>query len=62
LTSSYNDLTDNIKTWDQKYVFRTPFSGKVQFLKFYAENQFVSSGEQVFRIVPEEGQVVIVKL
>ncbi|WP_316801951.1 HlyD family secretion protein [Pedobacter nototheniae] len=63
LTSAYNDLVDNIKSWEQKYVFKAPFSGKVQFLKFYNENQFVQAGEQVFTIVPKEekafGQVIL---
>lgn len=63
LVSAYNDLLDNIKLWEQKYVFRAPFNGKVQFLKFYADNQFVQAGEQVMTIVPAEnrpyGQVVL---
>ena len=63
LISAYNDLDDNIKSWEQKYVFRASFDGKVQFLKFYTENQFVQSGEQVFTIVPTAaqafGQVVL---
>lgn len=63
LISAYNDLTDNIKSWNQKYVFRAPFNGKVQFLKFYNENQFVQNGEQVFTIIPKQtdllGQVIV---
>jgi len=63
LISAYNDLIDNIKSWEQRYVFRAPFKGKVQFLKFYHENQFLQSGEQVFTIIPNDeeaiGQVVL---
>ncbi|TCD20387.1 HlyD family efflux transporter periplasmic adaptor subunit [Pedobacter psychrodurus] len=63
LISAYNDLVDNIKSWEQRYVFRAPFGGKVQFLKFYNENQFLQSGEQVFTIIPNNeeplGQVVL---
>lgn len=63
LISTYNDLTDNIKTWQQKYEFRAPFNGKIQFLKFYTENQFIQTGEQVFTIIPKEdhilGQVIL---
>jgi hypothetical protein len=54
--SAYNDLVDNMKSWEQKYVFRAPFDGKVQFLKFYNENQFVQAGEQVFTVLPKEGK------
>jgi len=54
IISSFNDLIDNIKSWEQKYIFRSPFSGKVQFLKFYTDDQFITSGEQVFTIVAKE--------
>lgn len=63
LISAYNDLVDNIKIWEQKYLFKAPFSGKVQFLKFYTENHFITTGEQVFTIVPKQdrafGQVFL---
>lgn len=52
--SAFNDLQDNIKSWEQKYIFRSPFSGKVQFLKFYTYDQFITSGEPVFTIVAKE--------
>ncbi|WP_029278197.1 HlyD family secretion protein [Pedobacter borealis] len=52
LISTYNDLLDNIKIWEQKYVFRAPFAGKLQFLKFYNNNQFVQSGDAVFTVLP----------
>lgn len=61
--SSFNDLIDNIKSWQQKYVFKASFTGRVQFLKFYNENQFVQAGEEVFTVVPREqsafGQVIL---
>jgi hypothetical protein len=56
--SNYNDLNDNLKSWEQKYVFRAPFPGKVQFLKFWTNNQFVQSGESVFTIVPQNDKVI----
>lgn len=63
LISTYNDLADNIKSWVQKYVFRSPFTGTVQFLKFYSENQFIQSGEPIFTIIPAQervfGQVIL---
>ena len=56
--SSYTDLQDNIKSWEQKYVFRAPFAGKVQYLKFWTNNQFVQSGEPIFTIIPKNDQAV----
>lgn len=55
--ATYNDLVDNIKSWELKYVFRAPFAGKVQFLKFWNDNQFIQSGEQVFAIIPKMNKV-----
>lgn len=63
LISAYNDLNDNIKSWEQKYVLRSPYNGKVQFMKFYTENQFVENGESIFTIIPYQsdilGQVIL---
>lgn len=60
---NYNELLDNIKLWEQKYVFIAPFDGKVQFLKFWTDKQFVQAGEHVFTIVPTTvdpyGQVML---
>src|SRR5690606_270728 len=58
LIAAYTDLVDNIKNWEQKYLFRAPFDGKVQFLKFYTENQFVQSGEQIFTIIPIQEKII----
>ncbi|HAQ37034.1 MAG TPA: hemolysin D [Saprospirales bacterium] len=52
LLASYNDLIDNIALWEQRYLFKAPFAGKVQFLKFWTNDQFVQAGEPVFTIIP----------
>jgi len=63
LLTTYHDLQDNIKLWEQKYVLKAPFDGKVEFLKFLTENQYVQAGEEIFGIVPKEtdifGQVLL---
>lgn len=57
LLASYHDLTDNIKSWEQKFVFKAPFSGKLEYLKFLAENEFIQAGEEVFGIIPQESNI-----
>jgi multidrug resistance efflux pump len=57
LLTSFHDLNDNFKSWEQKYVFKAPFPGQVEFLKFLSENQFVHSGEEVFGIIPKESNI-----
>jgi multidrug resistance efflux pump len=63
LLASYHDLCDNIKVWEQKFVFKAPFDGKVEYLKFISENQFVQAGEEIFGVIPVEtnifGQVLL---
>jgi multidrug resistance efflux pump len=63
LLASYHDLNDNLKAWEQKFVFKAPLDGKVEYLKFLTENQFVQAGEEIFGIVPKEtnvfGQVLL---
>ncbi|MCC8147183.1 MAG: HlyD family secretion protein [Bacteroidales bacterium] len=57
LLTTYHDLNDNLKAWEQKYVFKAPFSGKVEYLKFLTENQFVQAGEEIFGVVPKESNI-----
>ncbi|GHU63116.1 hemolysin D [Bacteroidia bacterium] len=57
LLTSCHDLNGNIKAWEQKFVFKAPFDGKVEFLKFLTDNQFVQAGEEIFGIVPQENKV-----
>ncbi|WP_166334700.1 HlyD family secretion protein [Sphingobacterium chungjuense] len=56
--ASYNKLLDEIKLWEQKYVFKAPFDGQVQFLKFWNNNQFIQAGEEIFTVIPKDNQLV----
>ena len=58
LLSSYHDLYDNIKLWEQKYVLKSPFEGKVEFLKFWVNDQYVQVGEEIFGIIPQENTII----
>lgn len=57
LLASYHKLNDNIKLWEQRYVFKAPFDGRVEYLRFLSENQFIQSSEEVFGIIPTENNV-----
>lgn len=63
ILSSYNDLMDNIELWEDRYLFKSPFDGQIQFLKFWTNSQFVQVGEPVFTIVPQAeepyGQIIL---
>jgi len=58
LLSSYYSLRDKIKQWEQQFVLVAPFDGKVEFLKFLYEDQFIQAGEEIFSIVPQENIMV----
>lgn len=63
ISSSFNNLKDNILQWEQRYVFKAPFDGRLQFLQFWTEGQFIQTGDAVFAVVPNggvpHGQVVL---
>lgn len=58
LITSFSELEDYIKNWEQKYVLKSPINGRVQFLKFWRDGQYVQSSESVFTIVPEDSNVL----
>ena len=58
LLSTYYDLTDQSKTWEQTYVFKAPFTGYLEFMKFWTNGEFVPSGEEVFSIVPFQEDII----
>lgn len=57
LYSAYQELYDNIKMWEQRYVFKSPINGKIDFLRFISEGMFIQAGEEVFGIIPEENKI-----
>lgn len=57
LLSTYQNLKANIAALEQKYTFKAPFDGKVEFLKFIADGQFVQAGDAIFGIIPKENHV-----
>lgn len=56
LASAFHELEVGLKQWEIRYLFKAPFDGELQFLKFWSGNQNIKEGEQVFSIIPEKGQ------
>lgn len=59
LKERFDNLANQLKTWEQTYVLKTPIAGSVTFTNFYSMNQFVSSGMVVFTVVPTGEQEII---
>ncbi|WP_202701854.1 HlyD family efflux transporter periplasmic adaptor subunit [Flavobacterium sp. UGB4466] len=58
LFNSYYDLLEAIKKWERTYVFVTPINGKVYFLNFLKNNDYIQSGQELFKIVPDNNQMI----
>ncbi|MCL2650907.1 MAG: HlyD family efflux transporter periplasmic adaptor subunit [Candidatus Azobacteroides sp.] len=61
LQSLVSQLKTGIQDWELNYVLRAPIDGKITFSKYWIENQNVSSGEEVFTIVPDSAYTIIGK-
>ena len=61
LQSLFSQLKTGIEEWELTYVLRAPIDGKITFSKYWTENQNVSSGEEIFTIVPDSLCTIIGK-
>ena len=65
LNHSFNIATEQlinaVNSWELKYCLTTPIDGKMTFVKYWNENQFIQAGENVFTVVPEEKEEIIGK-
>lgn len=61
LRSVTEQLLNAINSWELNFCLTAPIKGKVTFTTFWNANQYVSSGETVFTIVPEGENLLIGK-
>jgi HlyD family secretion protein len=61
LRQNYENLVNQINVWEQDFVLKTPIAGQVTFTNFWSVNQFVTEGNVVFTVVPENEQEIIGK-
>lgn len=62
LIQSYDVLKEAIRTWEYNYVLTSSINGVISFQDYWGENQFVSSGNIVFSILPTDTSVLVGKL
>ncbi|WP_025742649.1 HlyD family secretion protein [Aquimarina pacifica] len=55
---SFKQLKRAIKQWEQSYLLIASINGKVSFQKFWGENQFVKTGDDVLTILPTQSDLV----
>lgn len=62
LAETFLSLVSDITKWEQRYLLKSPISGKLTLSKFWSEHQFVKAGEEVVTVVPGNNQAIIAKL
>ena len=58
LISSCGGLKYGIRQWLLNYTFKAPFNGKLEFLDFWKQNDFIESGKELFSILPQKNYLV----
>lgn len=63
VTQSFYQLKKTIRDWELTYTLQSSIAGEVSFLQIWTENQTITSGDNVFSIIPttEKGYVGKVK-
>lgn len=59
---NYNKLKICINDWEKKYLLQSSTDGKISFLKYYKENEFIKKNELFVSIIPQGGFKPIAKL
>ncbi len=61
LKEKYDNLVNQLRSWEQAYILKTPVEGIVTFTNYWSANQFVSAGNVVFTVIPDKDQNIIGK-
>ncbi len=59
LKERFDNLVNQLVSWEQLFVLKTPIEGEVTFTNFWSVNQFVNTGDVVFTIVPQKEQEIV---
>lgn len=62
LIQSYDELKNALSLWEQNNLFTSSIDGRVSFQQYWAENQFVKSGEVIFTVFPNNRDNLLGKL
>ncbi len=59
---SFDNFYNQLKTWELRYVLKSPIKGRCTFNAFWNANQNVTAGEKVLTVIPTSRQNIIGKL
>jgi multidrug resistance efflux pump len=55
----FDNLVNQLVSWEQSFILKTPIEGQVTFTNFWSANQFVNTGDVVFTVVPVNEQKIL---
>ena len=55
---SCNTIKNYLNTWQQNFRIKAPFDGKISYLTTLNENQFVTSGANLFAVIPNNNEYI----
>ena len=59
IKETYEGLKNSILMWRQQYLLVSPIAGRISFFNFWAKNQHVNVGDEVFNVVPKSTTKII---
>jgi multidrug resistance efflux pump len=59
LKERHDNLKNQLVSWEQAFILKTPIEGQVTFTNVWSANQYVTTGDVVFTVVPDEEQNII---
>ena len=51
-----NELKSQMREWEDRHFIKSPIAGQVSFILDIAENQYITSGEPIFHLIPNYNQ------
>jgi hypothetical protein len=55
----HKELLGAISNWEETFLFKSPFNGIISFPNFKEDNHFISSGEEIATIVPNDKSEIV---
>ncbi|MFN3941638.1 MAG: HlyD family secretion protein [Flavobacterium sp.] len=59
---SFLALKKNIADWEMMYVFKSSISGTLNYMQYWSKQQFITSGEPIFSIIPNNSKDMVGKI
>ena len=58
IKEAYEALESGIYSWKDRFLLQTPFDGKVSLSKFWTDNQFITQGEELLVVIPDQEEII----